>query len=124
MKKQVFKINDNGIMLFDEELSISPISFDEEENPIYEIPEGYVGTPLPTDENGGQLSFYRPKWTGTEWVEDKTQAEIDELNKPFLPTDTEILGQQMTEREIESMLQGQQITDMELRMLMLEMGAS
>ena len=26
--------------------------------------------------------LYRAKWTGTEWVEDMTQKEIDELNKP------------------------------------------
>lgn len=31
--------------------------------------------------------LYRAKWTGTEWVEDMSQGEIDELNnQPKLPT--------------------------------------
>ncbi|MFF2174977.1 hypothetical protein ACFVT8_00705 [Lysinibacillus sp. NPDC058147] len=45
---------------------------------------------------------------------------IDIKSQFIKPTDTEILGQQMTEREIESMEQGQQITDLELRMLLIE----
>lgn len=67
--------------------------------------------------------FYKMKWSGVSWVEGATQEEIDELTKPqsYVPSDTEILGQQMTEREIESMAQGQQITDIELRMIMIEM---
>lgn len=55
----------------------------------------------------------------------KTQEEIDrEKSKPIPLTDTEILGQQMTERELEAMEQGQQITDMEIRLMFVEMGAS
>lgn len=71
-------------------------------------------------------TFYKSRWDGEQWVEGATQEEIDELIKPqpHMPTDTEILGQQMTERELEGILQGQQITDMDIRVMMLEMGAS
>lgn len=34
--------------------------------------------------------LYRAKWTGTEWIEDMTQEEIDALNnQPSLPTQEE-----------------------------------
>ena len=36
--------------------------------------------------------YYRAKWTGTEWVEDMTQEEIDALNsQPKPKTQLEIL---------------------------------
>ncbi|WP_418302357.1 hypothetical protein [Lysinibacillus fusiformis] len=53
--------------------------------------------------------------------EDILPSGLIDIKEQFIKiTDTEILGQQMTEREIESMEQGQQITDLELRMLLIE----
>ena len=35
--------------------------------------------------------LYRAKWTGVEWIEDMSQAEIDELNnQPQEPTEIEL----------------------------------
>lgn len=70
--------------------------------------------------------IFKPKWTGSKWIEGATSEEIEELTKPqpHVPTDSEILGQQMTERELEAIVQGQQITDMDLRLFMVEMGAN
>ena len=110
MKRQIYTIDSDGFIL---ERYIGSFSVD---GILIEPIGDYVTTPLP------QPLFHRPKWNGKEWIEGATQDEIDELIKPqpYVPTDTEILGQQMTEREIESMIQGQQITDMELRLIMLE----
>jgi DNA/RNA endonuclease YhcR with UshA esterase domain len=38
--------------------------------------------------------------------------------KPRQPTDAEILGQELSEREIQEIIQGQQISDLEIRLLM------
>ena len=110
MKKQVYKIDSNGFLI-----GIHLAEFDEDGNLIGELAENVILLDLPE-------GLYSPKWTGSEWVEDMPQSEIDELNKPtdYPPTDTEILGQQMTEREFESMLQGQQITDIDLRLFEME----
>lgn len=78
MNKQVYEVDDQGFMTY-KTLEIEPITVSKEGEPIYVIPEGYVDAPLPSDENG-QLPFYRPKWTGEEWVEDMPQEEIDEIN--------------------------------------------
>ncbi|MFJ7731168.1 hypothetical protein ACIQXF_04665 [Lysinibacillus sp. NPDC097231] len=52
---------------------------------------------------------------------DVLPSELIDIKSQYIKlADTEILGQQMTEREIESMEQGQQITDLELRMLLIE----
>lgn len=110
--KQVYEIDENGFL---KETYVSEVS---ENGEILDLDKvDFISIDLP---NG----LYKAKWTGTSWEESLTQAEIDELNKPlpYIPTDAEILGQQMTEREIESMVQGQQITDMELRMMIIEMG--
>ncbi|KAA0941626.1 hypothetical protein FQ087_20955 [Sporosarcina sp. ANT_H38] len=78
MRKKVLKVDENGYLLFGEDGSIEPVGFNEEDKPIYEILDGYVDTPLPTDEKGWQLPFYLPRWTGEEWVEGKSQSEFDE----------------------------------------------
>ncbi|MBO0586112.1 hypothetical protein [Sporosarcina sp. E16_8] len=85
------------------------------------IPENRVITNPPLG-----VSFYKMRWTGSKWTEGATPDEIAELMKPIphVPTNTEILGQQTTEREIESMIQGQQITDIDLRLMIIEMGAN
>lgn len=112
---KMIRIDKDGYIIFGEDICV--------EN---ELVNGYVGeyisTPLPIDKNGKQMPLYNPKWDGEQWIESATQEEIDEMTKvePSPPTDTEILGQQMTEREIEAMIQGQQLSDMEIRLLTLD----
>lgn len=90
---RIFKIDENGIMQFGQDKFIEDTE---------EMPEGYTDVPLPCGEEGCQLPFYRPKWTGTEWVEDMSQEEIDALNnQPQLPS------------------QEQRISDLELLVLQL-----
>lgn len=40
------------------------------------IPEGCITIQLP------HPNYYRPKWTGEEWVEGATPQEIEEMIKP------------------------------------------
>lgn len=91
--KLILKISEDGFLLFGEEMVI---------NNQDEIPLGYIETPLPTDDNGYQLTFYKPKWNGTKWIEGATQKEIDELTKvePSPPTQAEILEQRLADLEI------------------------
>ena len=73
--KTIYKIDSDGFMQYGQELQIK-----EDETML----ENYVDTPLPRNENDDQFPFYRPKWTGTEWVEDMSQVDIDALNN--IPT--------------------------------------
>lgn len=50
-----------------------------------EIPDGCITVQLPQP-----LLFYKPKWTGTEWVEGATKEEIDEITKPVPQPSTEM----------------------------------
>lgn len=61
----VAKIDENGYFLKDIILQ------EGEEAPLYCIE---------TRPNTEIRGFYRPKWTGTEWIEGMTQEEINELN--------------------------------------------
>lgn len=47
-----------------------------------DLPKGLIKKQLP------QPNFYRPKWTGGNWVEGATQEEIDKMTKaePQPPT--------------------------------------
>lgn len=74
MEKQVYKVDMGGFF-------IEPIVIED----IAEMSSDCVAEQPP---NG----LYRAKWTGTEWVEDMTQEEIDELNnQPIIKTELEIL---------------------------------
>lgn len=68
MKKQVYELDANGYI---KERYVA--EFDEEGNCIEELARNIITIDPP---NG----LYRAKWTGTEWIEDMTQEEIDELN--------------------------------------------
>lgn len=70
MKKQVYEINEKGMLI-----KILIAEIDGNGNPLEDLGENIVITDPP---NG----LYRAKWTSTEWVEDITQEEIDELKKP------------------------------------------
>lgn len=90
--KTIYEIDKDGYMTYSLPVEIYPIGVDDDFQPIYEIPEGYVDTPLPTDEDGIQLPFWRPKWDGEKWIEARPQAEIDEeKSKPIPPSPTEVL---------------------------------
>lgn len=80
MKKQVYEIDDNGFVV-----EIYVAEFDDDGNPIEDLAENII-TFDPPD------GLYRPKWTGTEWVEDKSRAkfEEDEFLNSLLPSASEI----------------------------------
>lgn len=42
------------------------------------VPPNYVSEGLPTDSEGNQLPFWRPRWDGEMWSEGKSQEEFDE----------------------------------------------
>ena len=68
MRKEVYKINEGGYLQ-----GILVKEFDEEGNCIEELAENMIVISPP---NG----LYRARWTGTKWIEDMTQEEIDEIN--------------------------------------------
>lgn len=87
MEKQVYQIDSNGIY-------IKPIIIDDGA----EIASDIVEIPPPQ-------GLYRARWTGTEWIEDMPQVEIDALNnQPQEPTDKERIAQ--LEQIIDTMLMG------------------
>ena len=103
MKKTIYQIDEEGFMTY-ETIEIKPSSTDEEDNHVYEIPEGYVDTPLPSNEYG-QLPFYRPRWTGEVWVEDMSLEEIEKIvNAPKELTEIEKLKVSQAE-QFESILE-------------------
>ena len=62
-----------------------------------EIPSDCIETRLDTSERG----YYRPRWTGTKWIEDMSQEEIDALNnQPKEPTKEELLEQRINDLEL------------------------
>ncbi|MFB7302630.1 hypothetical protein [Heyndrickxia sporothermodurans] len=92
--------------------------------PVELLPDGEGNYNIPEDCTEKELP--QPNWKPifdkgkNEWVETITPEELEELTKPpTIPlSDTEILGQQMTERELEAMVQGQQITDLEIESML------
>ncbi len=73
--------------------------------------------------------LYKPRWVEGEWTEGLSQQEIDELTKPkpLTPSDTDVLGQQLAEKELqiirlqqENKILGQQVAEKELRIAKLE----
>lgn len=110
LRKHVYEVDENGFFV---EMYLANV--DEEGNILDEDKQGFVTVDYPS-------GLVKRKWNGIEWIEGATQEEIDEMTKveSLPPTDTEILGQQMTEREIEAMIQGQQLSDIEIRLLTLE----
>ena len=80
MKKQVYEINEKGMLI-----KILIAEIDGNGNPLEDLGENIVITDPP---NG----LYRAKWNGVDWIEDMTQDEIDAINnQPREPTTEEIL---------------------------------
>lgn len=68
MLKQVYEIDEFSLLK-----SILVIEFDEQGNCTEELAENIITEDIPQ-------GLYRAKWTGTEWVEDMPQAEIDAMS--------------------------------------------
>ena len=73
MKKQAYEIDGNCHIK-----EIHAKEFNEQGNCLEELAENIIITDIPQ-------GLYRAKWTGTEWVEDMPQAEIDALNNQPKP---------------------------------------
>lgn len=82
-----------------------------------EIPARCIYTQLPYP-----AIFHKNKWSGEEWTEGATPEELAEMTKPKEAplTDIEVLSRLLTERELELMLQGQQLVALELKFSELE----
>jgi hypothetical protein len=59
------------------------VYFDDEDNLLTEVDKDVIKVIIPQE-------LYRPRWNGSEWIEDMTQEEIDELYKPQPKELTEI----------------------------------
>lgn len=69
------KIDINGLFIEDVLLEEIPHIYDEDFNKIYD--PKYIETPVPQ-------GLYKPKWTGSKWVEGMPQEEIDTIkNQPI-----------------------------------------
>lgn len=89
MKKEVFEIDINGYIA---EKYVA--DFDDQGKCTEELTENFIITDMPQ-------GLYRAKWTGTEWIEDMSQAEIDALNnQPKEPTATEIQEMRISDLEM------------------------
>lgn len=49
-----------------------------------------------------KTSFWKQKWTGSEWIEGATQEEIDEITKvePQPPTQEELMERRLADLEL------------------------
>lgn len=70
MLKKVYEVDENGFL---KEIYVANV--DENGNVLDEDKKEFIDIEMPQ-------GLYKPKWTGTEWVEGATQEEIDELTKP------------------------------------------
>jgi len=80
MLKQIYEIDTNGYIK-----KIYAVEFDGQRNPVAPLADNIVTVDPP---NG----LYRAKWTGTEWVEDKSKEEFEaeELLNDLIPTTEQI----------------------------------
>ncbi len=67
MRKQVYKINENGYLQ-----KVLVKDFDEQGNCTEELAEDIITTPPPA---GLIRTYETTRWTGTEWVETMTEEE-------------------------------------------------
>lgn len=93
MTKTLYGVDEDGFMTY-KTMEIEPIG-EEDGVPLYELPENYIPVPLPSDEKGNQLPFWKPKWNGGGWIEGRPKEEIEEeKNKPVPLTEIEKLQQE------------------------------
>jgi len=87
--KQVYSIEKNGFL---KEIYVA--EFDTLGNPTGEIIKDIIIIDMPQ-------GLYKPKWTGTEWIEGMPQIDIDALNNILQPpTPLEIVQTKVAEIEI------------------------
>lgn len=83
MTKTIYEIDKDGFMTY------QTMEFDGEE-----LPDNFIDVPLPSDEKGNQLPFWKPKWTGEEWIEARPKEEIEkEKNRPAPKTPIELVNE-------------------------------
>lgn len=87
MKKHVYEIDENGHIK-----GIHVAGFDEDGSCTEELAENIVTIDPP---NG----LYSARWTGTDWIEDMPQAEIDALNTPAIEQQIESLKMRLSEND-------------------------
>lgn len=80
MRDQVYQIDENGFLT-----NIYVVDFNEDGSPLDELPSNFI-TLRPPD------GLYRARWTGVEWVEDKTpeEFEYDRMVESLNPTQEDI----------------------------------
>ena len=60
--------------------------------------------------------LFKLKFEDGQWIEGLSSKEIsDYINRPSALTPEEVMGQQLTDSELESMLQGQSVTELEIQ---------
>ncbi|TQK53834.1 hypothetical protein FB479_10847 [Brevibacillus sp. AG162] len=116
---QVNKISQDGVFL-------EPVLFDAEQVRQHDSRQISLGDNIIT----AQIpeGFFQPKWNGEQWVEGLTQQEIDTIkSKPIPPTELEIIGQQMVDKELQIMrlqtdneVLGQQLAKKDLEIIQLQ----
>lgn len=90
LKKQVYEVDSDGFLI---EIYVADV--DGDGNIQDEDKKNCISVDPPH-------GLYKPKWSGSEWIEGATQEEIDELTKqqPVLPSQTEILEQRLSDVEV------------------------
>ncbi|MFS0556862.1 hypothetical protein [Brevibacillus sp. 179-C9.3 HS] len=92
---QVNKIDQEGFFL-------EPVLFDAEQVKMHDA--GAISLGIDIVSELIPEGMYKPKWNGLQWEEGLTQQEIDAIkSKPTPPTELEIIGQQMVEKELQIM---------------------
>lgn len=107
---QVYRIDKDGYF-------IEPILIDGNFLPTDQFPKDLVLI-KPTD------GLFKAKWNSGQWEEGLSQQEIDEIkNPPRAPSEPEIIGQQIVEKELqilqllnENKALSQSIADLERRL--------
>lgn len=91
MQKTIYKIDDAGFLIWESATLVSE----------GEQLDDYINTPLPKDELDRFISFYKPYWTGEEWIEGKTEGEFleDEFLASLQPSKDEV---EKAERQLET----------------------
>lgn len=94
----VYKIDSKGIY-------IEPVLLGESDD----IPSDCVVVEPPD-------GLFQLKFVNGEWIEGLSSQDINEyITRPSSLTPEELMGQQLTDSELESMLQGQSVTELEIQ---------
>lgn len=113
LKKQVYEVDSDGFLT---EIYVADV--DGDGNIQDEDKKNCISVDPPH-------GLYKPKWGGSEWVEGATEEEIQNIKESgsaqiLAPIET--LAIDLSERETQEIIQYRQISDLEIRLLMLEVG--